>query len=359
MRFRRNASKHLTHTDVLAVANNHESAHRQLNRHCVIRTRDLHFIAVFIDQVNQRAQDASRRALSALRSLLRIDHNKARKPRHFIDLIHHGNVFNNVLKLNAAGVLRNNRTGHRIPGSKLLSGLNRLPILNQERGAVRYLVAFTFTTVIHHNDFTGTRNHHEFTLGRLHEAHCFIEAHRAGRLGLDTRCNCSTGRRTTNVERTHRQLRTRLTNRLSCDNADRLACVNQRAAAEITTIALGAQTVAGITGQRRTNLDHVNTNFVKFVAKPLIQQGAGSDHNFMRIRIDDVNSSDTTENTITQRLNDFTAFHKRTHLNAASRTAVVLDHHKILRHVNETTGEVARVCRLQRRISQTLTSTVG
>ena len=161
------------------------------------------------------------------------------------------------------------------------------------------------------------------------------------------------------MERTHRQLRARLTNRLRSDNADRLACVNQRAAAEISAIALGAQTVAGITGERRTNLDHVNTNFVKFVAKTLIEQCAGSDHNFMRIRIDHINGSNTTENTITQRLNDFTAFHKRTHLNAASRTAVVLDHHKILRHVNETTGEVARVCCLQRRISQTLTSTVG
>ena len=58
LRFDRDAGENLTHADLLAVTDNHEGADRQLNRHGMVRARDLHFIAVFVNEVNQRTQDA-------------------------------------------------------------------------------------------------------------------------------------------------------------------------------------------------------------------------------------------------------------------------------------------------------------
>ena len=50
----------------------------------------------------------------------------------------------------------------------------------------------------------------------------------------------TTLRRAADVERTHRQLRARLTDRLGGDDADRLADVDRRAARKIAPVALGA-----------------------------------------------------------------------------------------------------------------------
>jgi hypothetical protein len=64
------------------------------------------------------------------------------------------------------------------------------------------------------------------------------------------------------VEGTHGQLRTRLADRLCGDNADRLADVDRRTATEIAAVTLGAQTVAGFAGQRRTHLDFVDAQLI-------------------------------------------------------------------------------------------------
>ena len=49
-------------------------------------------------------------------------------------------------------------------------------------------------------------------------------------------------RRTTDVERTHRQLRSGLANRLRGDNADRFADLNRTTSCEVAAVALDAAT---------------------------------------------------------------------------------------------------------------------
>jgi hypothetical protein len=61
------------------------------------------------------------------------------------------------------------------------------------------------------------------------------------RLGLDAAGHGRTRCRTTDVEGAHRQLRARLADRLRGDHADRLADVDQAAAAQVAAVALGAQ----------------------------------------------------------------------------------------------------------------------
>src|SRR5690606_8220755 len=60
---------------------------------------------------------------------------------------------------------------------------------------------------------------------------------------------------TTGVERTHRQLRARLTDRLRRDDADGLAQAHAAAVSRAHAVAHGADTAAGATGQRRAHVD--------------------------------------------------------------------------------------------------------
>src|SRR5690606_1939379 len=62
-------------------------------------------------------------------------------------------------------------------------------------------------------------------------------------------------RHTTGVERTHRELGTRLTDRLGRDDADGLADVHELARGQGAAVALGAGTDARLAGQHRADLD--------------------------------------------------------------------------------------------------------
>ena len=360
LRFGRDTREHFAHADFLTVADHHEGAHRQLNRHGVVRTRDLHFVAVFVDEVHQRTENARGARLARLRrGLLRVDDDEARETRHFVDLVHDRDVFDNVLELDATGVFRNDRTRHRVPRRELLAGADFLIRTDEHRGAVRHLVAFAFAAVFGHDHFARAGNDDEFALRGLHVAHGGRVLDRTGRLRFDARGDGGTRRGTTDVERTHRKLGTRFADRLSGDDAHGFARVDDRAATEVATVALRAKAVTRFAGERRADLDHVDAELVDEIAQIFVDEGAGGDGDFVRVGVDDVDRRHATEHAVAQRLDDFTAFDERAHFNAVRRVAIVLDHHEVLRHVDETTRQVTRVRGLQSRVGQTLTSTVG
>ena len=65
-----------------------------------------------------------------------------------------------------------------------------------------------------------------------------------------------------------------------------------------------------------------------------------------------------TQDSVIQRLNHFLVILEGGHRKSAERTAVFVGDDDILRHVNQTTGQVAGVSGLQRGIGKTLTGTV-
>ena len=364
--FARDTCEHFALVDFLAVAHHDDGAHRQLNRHRVIRARNLHFVTGFVEQMHQRTNHVRRRGLRVLRALcsrrrtLRVNHDHGAQARHFVHLVHHGDVFNDVLKLHGTGVFRNNRQRHRVEGRQLLTALHFRVRLNLQRGAVRHLMTFTFTARVGIRDdqFAGTGNDDQFLLAVLHIAHRRRERHQAGVLRFNARSHRRTGRRTTDVERTHRQLRTRFADGLSSDNAHGFAGVHERASAQVAAVALRAQAVAGLTGQGRTHLHRIHAFLIELVADRFVDQRARGNENALVV-VQHVFGGHSAQHAVAQSLNDFTAFDQRAHFNAVRRTAVVFDHHQVLRHVDETTGEVTGVSRLQSRIGQALTGTVG
>jgi hypothetical protein len=85
-----------------------------------------------------------------------------------------------------------------------------------------------------------------------------MEAQRALVANLDAAGRRRARCRATDVERTHRQLRARLTDRLRGDHADRLADVDEAATRQIAAVAVRAHTVARRAGDRRAHLDLID-----------------------------------------------------------------------------------------------------
>ena len=160
------------------------------------------------------------------------------------------------------------------------------------------------------------------------------------------------------MERTHRELCTGFTNRLRGNHTDRLADVHQVTSAQITSVAMRAQTMTRFARQRCADTNFVHAELVDIVDQIFVQQGSCSNCSLLCIRIHDVYSSHATKDALAQRLDYFTAFNQGFHRVAVRGTAVVFGDNQVLCHVNETTRQVAGVCCLQCRIGQTFTCTV-
>ena len=161
------------------------------------------------------------------------------------------------------------------------------------------------------------------------------------------------------MESTHGELCARLADGLRSDDAHRLTHIHQMTTTKIAAIALGAQAVACIAGECGTHLHLVDTQRLDTLNGIFIQQGANINHGLARFRVNHVQRGDAAQNTLTQRLNDFATFHQRFQHQTFTGTAIILDHHQILGNVHQTTGQVARVGRLQCRIGQTLACAVS
>src|SRR5690349_13744673 len=116
------------------------------------------------------------------------------------------------------------------------------------------------------------------------------------------------GRRATDVERTHRQLRARLTDGLCGDNANRFTHVDAMTTREVTAVTLRAHAVANFAGDRRTHLHEVNAFLLQHLDHLFVDQGAGSDDDCVASRTQHVFRSHATEHALAETFDDVTAF---------------------------------------------------
>ncbi len=160
------------------------------------------------------------------------------------------------------------------------------------------------------------------------------------------------------MERTHRQLCTRLTDGLCRDNADSFTFVDDVATRQVTTIAVRTYTKVGVTGYDGTYFHGVNRVRFQQITPVLVQQCVTWNQNICGTRLQNVFSSHTAQNAIAQRLFNITTLDNRGHGDTFEGATIVFGNHQILRNVYQTTRQITGVSGFQCGIRQTFTRTV-
>ena len=254
---------------------------------------------------------------------------------------------------------------YRIPLDEDLTRLHRLAVVHLQAGAVDDRIPLAVATLRVLNDQRPGAVHDNHFAGGLFGA-CpgldHLQTLEAGRAGVfrvergllrDSRC------RSTDVERPHRQLRARLADRLRGDDADRQTELDEASGREVAAVALGAAAAAAGAGEDRTDPDLLDAAFLDVFRLLLVDHLVHVDDQITRQRIEDPLERDAADDAVAKRLDDLTRFHDRACIDAVHGAAVVLVDDDVLRHVHQSTGQIARVGGLQRGVGKTLARAVG
>ena len=142
--------------------------------------------------------------------------------------------------------------------------------------------------------------------------------------------------RTADVERTHGELRARLTDGLSADDTDGLSDVHLVPAAEVSAVTHHAYAATVLAGQDRANQHALDTGRFDAGHTGLVDLLVGFDERFVGDGIGDVLERNSTENALAERRNDLAALFELADPNAVECLAVVVGDDGVLRHIDET-----------------------
>src|ERR1035438_9118314 len=278
-----------------------------------------------------------------------------RQSGHFVDLFLDGDTRAEVVKLNGARRFGKDGEGERIPFCEDLSVVDGVAVLDAETRTVNHMVAFLFA-VLFVNDDEQTRAVH----GNTGAAAAFYvpqvdELHHAVILGFKSRTLADAGCRTTDVEGAHGQLRAGLADGLRGDNADRFSEFDHAARCEVAAITQGANSAAGFTGEHGTNANALDTSFLDIVGK-LFSDFLVYVDDHIAFEVADFFERYAADHAVTQRLDFHAGFDDGFDVDAVRSAAIELVDDDVLRHIDQTAGEVARIGRLQRRIRRTRTA---
>ena len=173
--------------------------------------------------------------------------------------------------------------------------------------------------------------------------------------GLLVRSAC----RATNMERSHGQLRAGLADGLGCDNAGSLAQVHQLAGRKVASVTFDANAAFRLAGQHGPDLDLLDTGRLNVGSQRLRNFLIHAENRFPGKRIFDVLEGHSSDDAVAERFDNLPAFNNGCHIDAVEGVAILGGYNHVLRHVNQPTGKVTGICRLQRRISQAFASAVS
>ena len=247
----------------------------------------------------------------------------------------------------------------RIPVGDRLPRLDDVRVVHRDGGAVRNLVALTLAAeLVHHAQFAGAR-HRDQVPSLVAYRLDVVQANRALALHFDAVGRSRPRSRAADVEGAHGQLRARLADRLRGDDADRLAHVDAMPAPQIAAIALRANAVAGFAGDGRTHHDLIDAHLFQELDQFFVDQDAGLDQHLAARGDHHILGYHAAQHALAQAFNHIAAFDDRGDGQAVDRAAVDLGDHQVLRHVDQATGQVAGVRRLQRGVGQAFTRAVS
>src|SRR5690606_17320395 len=326
----------VTDVDPVALTQAQQCVGRQEHLRRRVGARQFHFLAILIDNLHQRTD-----VLTGCRTVFRIHHLDTSQTRQFVSLGVNGNPFFNPNKGYEACYLGDNRVSMGVPLRHNLTGLDLITCFDAQLSTVGQFIPLALTAMtVGKRQSRRTGNHNQVTV-RLLNGLQVVQTHGTAMLHMDAIHGRRPGSRTTDVERTHGQLGTGLTDRLSSNNTDRLTDVHQVTTGQIAAVALGTHSMAGITGNSGAHDDLVDPRLLNQLYQCLIQQGAGSQqYSLIITRCVDVTCSHTSQHSVTQRYNNITTFDQRSDQDALIGTTVNFGDNQVLSHVHQTTGQV-------------------
>ena len=140
---------------------------------------------------------------------------------------------------------------------------------------------------------------------------------------------------------------------------DDFTLLNHPAGGEVTSVALGADSLAGLASEDGTDLDLLDGEGVDQGGGVLADLLAGLDDELACQRVEDIVDRGTSENPLTEGLDDLILVLDSGGDKAPEGAAVLFRDDDVVRDIDKTAGEVTCVSGLKSGISQTLTCTVG
>src|SRR6185312_10033796 len=250
------------------------------------------------------------------------------------------------------------RNGVRIPFRQAIAAFHRGAIVHLDACAIGDAVACAFRTLrIYNRDLHVATHGDHLAIGVFHDV-AVHDLDLAVIRRLDLRLTREL-RRAADVEGAHGELGARLADGLRRDDAGSLADVHGRAAGEIAPIALAADAVAEFARQHRTHAHLLDVRGLDLVGDVFGNLATALDDDFARIRVLDVFGRSTAEDAFGQRRHHLTAVDFGLNGDAVFGAAIFSSDDAVVRHVDETAGEITRVRRLERGVGQTLAGAVG
>ena len=186
-----------------------------------------------------------------------------------------------------------------------------------------------------------------------------LEPDGAGVARFERRLLGDARRRAADVERPHRQLRAGLADRLRRDDADRLAELDHLAGGEVAAVALRAHAAPRRAGEHRPDLHLLDAGVLNRRRRLFVHHLVDVDDHLAGERVGDLLERRPADDAVAQRLDDLAALDDGPGLDAVHRAAIELVDDDVLRDVDETPRQVARVGRLERGVGQALARAVG
>ena len=298
------------------------------------------------------------------RLILRLDDDNFAQTGRLIRFYLIGNILNNTFKLNPTCSFCYNNSVERIPAGNHLTFFYDLTISCIKSRTIRYIMSRKNNTSIHiHKAYFSQTTYYNLCRFACFIYHIystkFFKFQTCRILSCDTCIGCNIGSRTTGVESTQRQLRTRLTDRLCSNYTNSLTSLNHLARCKITPITFCTNTLLRFTSQYRTYFNTFNRRILNLLSNFFGYFFTTCNQQFTCCRMNNIMYRYTAKDTLIQCSNDFIIILQVCTNQSTERTAVFFINNHIMRYVNQTTSQISGISRFQRRIRQTFTGTVG
>ena len=161
------------------------------------------------------------------------------------------------------------------------------------------------------------------------------------------------------MERPHGELRAGFANRLGGDNSHGLADLGQGPRGQITPVAHRADATLQFTSENGTH-DHVfEAGVLEAFGSGFVHQRIADHQHLTAVGIQNILGGNASEDSLSKGFNNFTALDQGRDRNPAVCLAVMGQHNHILCNIHETAGQIARVGRLERRVREPFSRSVG